>query len=433
PAPRATATPALAARPAIVLPTLRPLPLPGPLPARPSTWYFADGNTTPGFDTWLILQNPLDMATTARISFVTQDGAVAEQVVEVGPNSRASVHANAVVPNALLSFQVDADSTLFAERTILFGNDGIGGVGTRSPAQTWYLAEGSTQPPFDTWIQLFNPNAELATAHLTFMVESGGVVEVDQPLPPLTRMSIDTNDILPSSGFATTVTSDLPIVVERSMYFANGGGHGTLGVKTPGNTWFLAEGDTRPGYDTWILLQNPNAEIANVAVTFIREDGEPTVGYYALDGNARLSVYADQVVPNGRFGARIEADRPIIAERSVYLATGAGGHNSVAIQIPNTEWYLPEGSTRAPYREMLALLNPHPEPVQVDLTLMGTGGKPPVMRSFLMRPSSRLTIDVGEIVPDAEVSTRVIADKPIVAERSMYVERGATNSPGLQR
>ena len=34
---------------------------------------------------------------------------------------------------------------------------------------------------------------------------------------------------------------------------------------------------------------------------------------------------------------------------------------------------------------------------------------------------------MAEIVPDAEVSTRVIADKPIVAERSMYFGDGANN------
>ena len=433
PVARPTATTVVAAKPSIVLPTLRLLPMPGPLPAAPSTWYFAEGNTTPGFDTWLILQNPLATSTTARITFVTQDGVAAEQSVEVGPNSRTGVHANEVVPNALLSFRVDADSTLFAERAVTFGHDGIGGIGTRSPSQTWYLAEGSTQPPFDTWIVLFNPTADAAMAHLVFMQEDGVVVEVDQPLAPMTRLSFDTNDILPATGFATTVTSDVPIVVERSMYFADGGGHGSIGVKTPGKAWFLAEGDTRAGFDTWILLQNPNDEVANVAVTFIREDGDPIVGYYAVDGRARLSLYADQVVPDARFGARIDADQPIIVERSVYVAEGAGGDNSVAVQIPDTEWYLPEGSTRAPYRESLALLNPHPESVQADITFIRADGKPPLTRSFLMRPTSRLTIDVGGIVPEADISTRVIADKPIVVERSMYFERGATNSPGLQR
>jgi len=123
------------------------------------------------------------------------------------------------------------------------------------------------------------------------------------------------------------------------MYFGNGGGHGTIGAKTPGKTWFLAEGDSRPGYDTWILLQNPSTtDVANVTVTYIKDDGTTTIGYYALDPSTRLSVFADNVVPNATFGARIDADQPIVVERSLYVANGAGGHNSTAIPIPDTEW-----------------------------------------------------------------------------------------------
>jgi hypothetical protein len=112
---------------------------------------------------------------------------------------------------------------------------------------------------------------------------------------------------------------------------------------------------------------------------------------------------------------------------------GEGGHNSTAIQIPNTEWYLPEGSTRPPYREMLALLNPNAEPVQVDLSFVRTEGRQPAPQSLLIQPTSRLTFDAKSVVPTGEASTRIVADKPIVVERSMYFSRGATNAPGLTR
>jgi hypothetical protein len=218
------------------------------------------------------------------------------------------------------------------------------------------------------------------------------------------------------------------------MYFGSGGGHGTIGVKTPGKTWFLAEGDSRPGFDTWILLQNPNEDaVANVAVTFIKDDGTTQVAYYALDPRARLSLFADMVVPDATFGARIDSDQQIIVERSIYVADGAGGHASSAMQIPETEWYLPEGSTRAPYREVLAILNPNAETTQVDLTFTRPDGQPAVTQSFVLQPTSRLTVEANKYVPDAEISTRVTASNPVVVERSMYWERGATSSPGLTR
>jgi hypothetical protein len=250
----------------------------------------------------------------------------------------------------------------------------------------------------------------------------------------MSRVSYDANDVVKSAGFATEVRADLPIVVERSMYFAGGGGHGTIGVKTPGTTWFLAEGDSRAGYDTWILLQNPNDDVvANVSVTFIKDDGTTQVGHYALDPRTRQSIFADTIVPNTTFGARIDADQQIIVERSIYVADGAGGHNSTAVPIPETEWYLPEGSTLAPNREVIALLNPNPETTQVDLLFTRSDGQPAVTQSFVMQPTSRLSVDANKYVPDAEVSTRVTADHPVVVERSMYWDRGATSSPGLTR
>jgi subtilisin family serine protease len=441
PAIRPTATPehvpgapVITLPPRIVLPSIRPLPQPGPLPSEPMSWFFADGNTTAGFETSIVLQNPLPEPADANLTFITQDGPVANQTVLIPPNSRTSVRVNDFVPGALVATRVEADTSVFAERTIRFGHDAIGGIGTRSGARSWYLAEGSTQPPFDTWILLLNPNDEATTARITFMLENGQTIEVEQPLPPMTRVSVDANDILPSAGFATEVRAELPIVVERSMYFGNGGGHGSIGVKTPGQTWFLAEGDSRPGYDTWILLQNPNgSDVANVAVTFIKDDGTTQVADYALDPRTRLSVFADTIVPNATFGARIDADRQIIVERSIYVADGAGGHASAAMQIPETEWYLPEGSTRDPYREVIAILNPNTETTQVDLTFTRADGQPAVTQSFVLQPTSRLTVEANAYVPDAEISTRVTASNPVVVERSMYWDRGATSSPGLTR
>jgi hypothetical protein len=60
-------------------------------------------------------------------------------------------------------------------------------------------------------------------------------------------------------------------------------------------------------------------------------------------------------------------------------------------------------------------------------------GQPAVTQSFVLQPTSRLSVEANKYVPDADISTRVIADHPVVVERSMYSERGATSSPGLTR
>jgi hypothetical protein len=82
---------------------------------------------------------------------------------------------------------------------------------------------------------------------------------------------------------------------------------------------------------------------------------------------------------------------------------------------------------------VIALLNPGTEMTQVDMLFTRSDGQPSVTQSFVLQPTSRLTVDVSKYVPDAEVSTRVTADHPVVVERSMYWDRGATSSPGLTR
>ena len=173
--------------------------------------------------------------------------------------------------------------------------------------------------------------------------------------------------------------------------------------------------------------------VANVSVTFIKDDGTTQVAYYALDPRTRLSVFADTVVPNTTFGARIDSDQQIIVERSIYVADGAGRAQLDGDPDPDTEWYLPEGSTDPPYREVIAILNPNPDMTQVDLTFTRSDGQPAVTQSFVIQPTSRLSVEANKYVPDAEISTRVIADHPVVVERSMYWDRGATSSPGLTR
>src|SRR5450756_1972813 len=71
------------------------------------------------------------------------------------------------------------------------------------------------------------------------------------------------------------VESDQDIICERSMYWdARRGGHDSIGVTSPGKTWYLAEGSTAWGFTTWLLLQNPAEDkSAKVNVTYMTKFG----------------------------------------------------------------------------------------------------------------------------------------------------------------
>jgi hypothetical protein len=87
-------------------------------------------------------------------------------------------------------------------------------------------------------------------------------------------------------------------------------------------------------------------------------------------------------------------------------------------------WYLAEGSTgtneNGSFETWVVTQNPGDEDAHVRLyyqTLTEEIAGP----AFTMKPHTRATRNVGDVVPNQfSVSTRVVSDKPVVAERAMY-------------
>ena len=439
-----SARPAAPPSPTVAPPSATPIPSPTPAPPAapaptPATlpraaWYFAEGSTARPFDLWLLLQNPNAAAATAKVTYMKPDGTQVIREEWLPPNSRKSVLVNQVVPETELSIKVESDSLLFAERAMYFRTDGHDTVGATVPSTQWYMAEGSSRGDFDTWILLQNPLNGQARATVTFLTSEGHRKEMEVLLPPTSRRSIYANQVIPDAEFSTVVLSDQPIVAERSMYFRQSGGHGSIAASQLAKNWYLAEGQTGDGYDTWLLVLNPNQAAANLKVTLFREDGTTSEGHYAALPGSRLSIYANNVVPSGRFGIQVESDQPIAVERSLYFAGGKGGHNVVAAPLLSQEWYLPEGSTRPPFTEKIAVLNPNAQVANLAVVFMKEGGGSE-SRQFVLGPTSRTTLNVNELMPDAEISTKVTSDVPIAVERSMYFANGlgGTGSFGIPR
>ncbi|HEX2924463.1 MAG TPA: S8 family peptidase [Chloroflexota bacterium] len=441
--PSTAATPTVAVTPSATVPTAAPTPTAPtitPTPpvqsstARGSVWYFAEGSTAGPFDLWLLLQNPNEVAISARVTYMKPDGSQQAQSISLAPNSRKSIFVNEVIPNSEVSMKVESDDLLLAERAMYFRTDGIDTVGVSAPSTHWYMAEGSTKADFDSWILLQNPQPNPARVTATFLTVQGQRKEMNLVMPPTSRRSIYANEVIPDAEISTTITSDQPIIAERSMYFRRAGGHGGAAANQLSRTWYLAEGRVGDGFDSWLLAMNPNQSPANLKVTYMREGGATTPAYYSIRPGSRLSVFVNDAVDSGRVGAMVESDQPIVVERSSYFAEGRGGHNVVGTTALSRDWYLPEGSTQRPFTEEIALLNPSEHPAALLVTFMKPDGGTTV-RYAVINPTSRLTLKVNDLMPDAEISTRVISDTPISVERSMYFADGlgGTGAPGIPR
>ncbi|HEV7664320.1 MAG TPA: S8 family peptidase [Chloroflexota bacterium] len=408
------------------------------IPAEQRRWYFAEGSTRTPFEVSFAMQNPNTVPTVAHFLFVTPEGKQTPYDMRLDASSRMTLRANEVMPNAEFATIVTTDLPVYVERSMYFGHDGHSAPGARQPSKTWYLAEGSTVSPFETWVLLLNPNPVPALAQMRFLREDGTVVEHTELVAAMGRRSVYVNALFSTAGFATQISADQPIVVERAMYFDAGqGGHDTLATAVPGKTWYLAAGASRAGFDTWLLVENPGNNPATVKVSFMTEAGTVINQPLFVLPHSRTSLYTDPLVPNSVYGMRIDSDEPIVAERAVYFDTGRAGYDASAVAAPATEWFLPEGGTAGSFEEQLAVLNPQNQATNVQVEFRPQEGDVPAPQKFSVGPTTVLTLDVNPMVQDTNVALRITSDRPIVVERVSYFARptglGATNSTGLTR
>jgi hypothetical protein len=118
------------------------------------------------------------------------------------------------------------------------------------------------------------------------------------------------------------------------------------------------------------------------------------------------------------------SDLPVVAERAMYFVYGNGldgGHETVGVTTPSKNWYFAEGYTGGSFDTWILLQNPNDSPAAVTLRFMRADGRV-IEKKVTVQARRRHTVHVDEIpgLEDAEVSTSVLSDLPVVAERAMY-------------
>jgi hypothetical protein len=289
-----------------------------------TTWYLAEGCTAPGFETWVLVQNPGTQAAMVTLGYMTSAGKRAGPSFRLGPSSRKTVNVADVAPGQWdVSTSVESDRPVVVERSMYGGGRewAEGSAGATGPASTWYLAEGCTAGGAQTWVLVQNPGTRNALVNLTYMTPAGPVKGQSQWLAPGSRRTFLANDVVPDKwDVSTIVQSASPVVVERSVLgpgrqWASGAG----GVKQPGTDWFLAEGSTGPGFETWVLVQNPTALAAHVSLTCLTGKGERAGPSFQLAPFTRRTVnLADFIPGEWDVSTRVRSDHPVVVERAMY-------------------------------------------------------------------------------------------------------------------
>ncbi len=174
-------------------------------------------------------------------------------------------------------------------------------------------------------------------------------------VPALSRYTIHADGIpgLADAAFSTQVSSDLAIVAERAMYFSyagRDGGHDSVGAPGLSPAWYFAEGYTDGGFDTYILLQNPQSRTAGVNLSFMLEDGSTVPLHVDIPAYTRCTVHVDELpgLGNAAFSTHVTSDLAIVAERAMYFnyLGRSGGHDSMGATGLSPIWYFAEGCVR---------------------------------------------------------------------------------------
>ncbi len=297
--------------------------------ATPSTkWYFAEGCTAHGFDTFILICNPGEEEARIKVTFMTPGMGNVRKSISVPPHSRFTIWLNEILPERDVSTLLESSVPIVAERAQYFNDmtSGTCSIGAVSTSRTWYLAEGCTGHGFEEFILVQNPNKDPCNISVRFMKSDGTSTLRNYDLPPECRFTIGVNEIVPESDISARVTSSRPVLVERAMYWNNRiDGHACLATPTPDASWYLAEGYTGGDFETWILVQNPSDNACTVKFTFMEPGGGTLSREYALNPQSRFTLDARQFLPSAEFSTEISGSEPIIVERSVYFGSRSGG------------------------------------------------------------------------------------------------------------
>ena len=325
--------------------------------------------------------------------------------------------------------------------------------------KTWYFAEGSTAPflPFEQEILIGNPTGSEVTVELRFFPQDGGPVnEGALVVKPYSRQGINARQFVGSNvGFSLEVKTSADVVVERSMYWGGGlfnfpgyntgaitdmrAGTNSVGVNGLRTSWSFAEGSAG-FFDTYVLVSNPGAAPATIAVNYYTSQGEQVTVNEVVPAGQRRTYFANDALrtalgarPQFDFATEVTSDVGIVAERAMYWNGFQGGHSTMGV-TPQAAWLFAEGAQFDNALSTYVLLfNPNAEAITVETNFYGANGLlQPVLQTIPAR--SRAQIFAGEYDTlrnqSFSIASTSVGNVPFVAERAVYKTTGGALGEG---
>ncbi len=306
-----------------------------------TTWYLPEGSADWGFECWLLIQNPNAQTANCTVTYMIEGSGPQVVAHTVDANSRATFNMATDIGNKDASIKVESDVPVIPERAMYRNNrrEGHDSIGTTTPATDYFLAEGATGygPNFITYVLVQNPQNSTTNVDITFMTGSGQVAGPSITMDPNSRKTIKVNDYLPAdTDCSTRVHGSAPIIAERAMYWDSGLGeacHDSIGMDAAHAAFYLPDGQTSNGRETWTLVQNPNATDVQVRISYLTPSGTGNVVFTETVGaNSRRTFNMADKGLDGRASVLVESltsGKNIMCERAMYWNSRGAGTDTI--------------------------------------------------------------------------------------------------------
>jgi hypothetical protein len=429
----------------------------------PSRWYFAEGVTYPGFESYVLLHNPNDAAITVTLDMLFENDPAMSLDFAVDPKSRHTIHLNRLVENRAMALVLSerGGRGFAADRAVYTTKDGrwIGAhaaTGASALRSEFLFAEGASSPSnghgdhYQTFFLLANPGDTPVDAVVTYYPEPGDPVEDVVQIGARSRRTLEPalhHPGLTARGFATQVrtTNGGTLVAERAMWWRDSqwnpdvlvGGSASAGIIAASREWYFAE----PGHNgqrEFLLLLNPNNALATFEFGLQFTDRK-SAEMQTIAPRSRRTIALPSDLAAAPHGVRFLSDLPLVAERSTYrdfeLISPVEGDNSSGATTLATTWLFAEGACFADFDTSFTLANPGNEAAYLWLNFHPDGGAP-IGRALVLEAGRTTTVSCSEVdglLPSA-FSTEVISSVPIMVERSIVFGEngeGGTTAAGI--
>jgi len=316
----------------------------------------------------------------------------------------------------------------YGTRTLLAYEVLAGWLGLKSA-----LVDSMSQTGTDEWdesILLANPNSQTVDVKLTFIFPDRRAKVVRRRIAPVSRKTLSVDNLVRGGPVSVKVEANPSIVAERTVYFAHGGdggGHNSIGARSPSRRWYFAEGKTGPDYDTYLLIMNPRSAPTVVTATFMPGGGRMVEKKIRVAALSRQSLKVDDLpgLVSASTPAVVTSPAPVVVERSTYVNHGGviGGDASIGSTVLSKAWYFAEGFTGPGFEARLSVFNPSAAATTATVALNKTNGDT-VVRTVTIGARSRRTINLNNLLSGKEFGITLTAATGVVAARTTYFNSG---------